>query len=600
MTKPTTPRHSKKSKPVTLDLEAKDVTRAEEGSDGKDEVSTAAPQSPPSSEDRSAPASDTGKTAGDGASKTAASGLGVASTSDVKTGQDTKGEDTKKAGDTAASGLSASQTSGSGAGKASSSKPSGPTVSPRAESSPSGDQGKDMPPLGGRPTTASAMGSASSAAAASAAAGKSTSGPAASSSGSDGPSKFAKAPEKSSGGGSSGGAVIGGVVGAALGIAALFGLQAANLLPAPGTSSDGTETAALENEISTLRASLDELRSGVAAASGGGDTSDIASRLDALESSIASGSGSADAGPALNEFSNRLDQLSERVEGLTGGEGDSSGIREQIAGLSGRVDDISGSLSEVQTKLGELGSRIDTVEQGQSDLSASLTGRIEKAEQAIEEPGREMEMARAIAVSGLKAAVDRGGSFAPELEAFASVAPDNPAVGGLREFAATGVPTRAQLVEHFPDAAQAMIAAMDPVPENAGILDRLAASAKSMVTVRKVGDVEGDSTEAIAARLESHLKNDNLEAAVAEWNALPDEAKAAASDFGKGLIARTEVEKLLTDVQLPAVAGSQPELEPAVPDEPAPAEAPSEETAPSEPSPGTETDTPAETPAQSE
>ena len=593
MTKPTTPRHSKQSKPVTIDLEAENVTRSEEGSDGKDEVSATAPQSPPSSEDRSAPPKaetepkdeKSGKAEADnagGADKSAASGLGMGSVSDVKKDGPTTDDGKPSAASTAASGLAASQTDKAG------------------ESS----SGKGNATFDGKPTTGSAMGSASSAAAASASA-KPTSGPgtAASSARKDSATTSAKSSGQKSGG-SGGGAIVGGVIGAALGIAALFGLQAANMLPAPGASSDGTETASLENEISTLRASLDELRSSVAAAPGTSDNSDITSRLDALEAS----SGSTDGGSALSELSTRLDQISEKVDGLTGSGGDTSGIREEIAGLSGRVDDMSGNVSDLQTKLGELSGRIDGIEKGQSDLSDSLTGRIEKAEKAIEEPGRELEMAKAIAVSGLKSAVDRGGSFAPELEAFASVAPDNPAVAKLREFAASGVPTQGELVERFPDAANAMIEAMDPISENAGIFDRLAASAKSMVKVRKVGDVEGDSTEAIAARLEYQLKNGNLDAAVGEWEALPEKAKAAAPEFGQGLKARAEVEKLLTEVQLPAVAASQTEMAPKPAEEAAPP-ASTEQAAPeAEAQPETQTDgssdggadAPAETPAQSE
>lgn len=592
MTKPTTPRHSKQSKPVTIDLEAENVTRSEEGSDGKDEVSATAPQSPPSSEDRSAPPKaetepkdeKSGKAEEDnagGADKSAASGLGMGSVSDVKKDGPTTDDGKPSAAATAASGLAASQTDKAG------------------ESS--SDKGSTT--FDGKPTTGSAMGSASSAAAASASA-KPTSvpGTAASSARKDSTKSAKSSGQKS--GGSGGGAIVGGVIGAALGIAALFGLQAANMLPTPGSSSDGTETASLENEISTLRASVDELRSSVAAAPGTSDNSDITSRLDALEAS----SGSTDGGSALSELSSRLDQISEKVDGLTGSGGDTSGIREEIAGLSGRVDDMSGNVSDLQTKLGELSGRIDGIEKGQSDLSDSLTGRIEKAEKAIEEPGRELEMAKAIAVSGLKSAVDRGGSFAPELEAFASVAPDNPAIAKLREFAASGVPTQGELVERFPDAANAMIEAMDPVSENAGIFDRLAASAKSMVKVRKVGDVEGDSTEAIAARLEYQLKNGNLDAAVGEWDALPEKAKAAAPEFGQGLKARAEVEKLLTEVQLPAVAASQTEIAPKPGNEAAPS-ASTEQAAPGpEAQPETQTNgssdggagAPAETPAQSE
>jgi hypothetical protein len=49
-----------------------------------------------------------------------------------------------------------------------------------------------------------------------------------------------------------------------------------------------------------------------------------------------------------------------------------------------------------------------------------------------------------------------------ELEAFASVAPDDPAVPEFRDLAARGVPSRSDLIERFPEAANRAIAAAEP------------------------------------------------------------------------------------------------------------------------------------------
>ena len=132
-----------------------------------------------------------------------------------------------------------------------------------------------------------------------------------------------------------------------------------------------------------------------------------------------------------------------------------------------------------------------------------------------------------------------------ELEAFASVAPKDPAVPDLRDLAAAGVPSRANLIERFPDAASRAIAAANPGDPNAGLVDRLMSSALSVVKVRKVGDVSGDSAEAITARAEARLQQGDLEAALAEWRTLPEASQAAASDFGEALAARARAEKLI-------------------------------------------------------
>jgi len=172
-----------------------------------------------------------------------------------------------------------------------------------------------------------------------------------------------------------------------------------------------------------------------------------------------------------------------------------------------------------------------------------------------------VDVARAIAAAGLKSAIDRGGSFMSELEAFASVAPDDPAVSELRDLAAGGVPSRSDLVAGFSDAASKAIAAADPGNPDAGLVDRLMSSAMSVVKVRKVGDVPGDSAEAIAARAEARLLNGDLEAAVNEWNTLPEASKAATADYGDAMAARARAEKLMATAIAPTNAPAAPSSE---------------------------------------
>ncbi|MDP3527582.1 MAG: mitofilin family membrane protein, partial [Hoeflea sp.] len=189
----------------------------------------------------------------------------------------------------------------------------------------------------------------------------------------------------------------------------------------------------------------------------------------------------------------------------------------------------------------ELSERIATLDQGQAELADQL-----------DEPGRQIDLARAIAAAGLKSAIDRGGSFMSELEAFATVAPDDPAVPELRDLAASGVPSRSSLIEGFPEAATTAIAAADPVDPDAGLVDRLMSSALSVVKVRRVGEVEGDTAEAIAARAEARLMDGDLDAALAEWNQLPEASRAAASVYGEALAARARAEKLIAASMAPA------------------------------------------------
>jgi len=362
------------------------------------------------------------------------------------------------------------------------------------------------------------------------------------SSGKDGgmpPRGGAKANETGKGGRS--GALVGGLIGGVVALLAMYGVQYAGVLPVPDGSSAETETAAVSAEVGQLRSTVDQLSSTVSKLSmdGGGEAPDLSAitgRLDVLETAAANGTSTSETSPIVTELDSRISEISRRVDTL-GAETQST---------------VANEISDLRNSLGEMAQQISALEASQSELTQSLTARIDKIEEAVNGPGKDLAMARAIAVSGLKTAIDRGGPFASELEAFASVSPDDPAVGDLRTFAATGVPTNGQLIADFPDAANRMIASANPLPEDAGLAERLWSSAQTVIKVRKVGDVEGDGTEAIVARMETHVKNGDLDAARAEWSTLPDEAKAAAEDFGKALAARAEIGKLLAAVQIAA------------------------------------------------
>ena len=68
------------------------------------------------------------------------------------------------------------------------------------------------------------------------------------------------------------------------------------------------------------------------------------------------------------------------------------------------------------------------------------------------------------------------------LEAFASIAPDDPSVAGLREHAAVGVASRSDLVRDFQDTAEAILDAVHQPDGDQGIFNRLMSSATSAMS----------------------------------------------------------------------------------------------------------------------
>jgi len=343
--------------------------------------------------------------------------------------------------------------------------------------------------------------------------------------------------------------VMSGLIGAVIALGGGYALQAGGVLPAPGAGSDQVSASrvdALSSQVETLSQQLNSSTAQVG--------SDIPARLDTLEAGLANATASAGGeggDPAA------LAQLQERVAGLEskiaelGNGGTAAGADPELAAtmneISAAQSGFQTSMSELRSSSEELSGKIAELEHGQQALAEQLDA-----------PSRQIDLARAIGAAGLKSAIDRGGSFTTELEAFASVAPDDPAVPELRDLAARGIPSRADLVAGFSDAASKAIAAADPGDPDAGLVDRLMSSAMSVVKVRKVGDVQGDSAEAIVARAEARLLNGDVEAALTEWSALPEASLAATAEYRDALAARASAEKLIAAAMAPSAPSEAP------------------------------------------
>jgi hypothetical protein len=348
------------------------------------------------------------------------------------------------------------------------------------------------------------------------------------------------------------GMVMSGLIGAVIALGGGYALQMGGVLPAPGASGDQ-----VSSRVDALSSQVDSLSQQLAASgdeAGSDLPAELSARLDTLEARLAEASASSGGDgsdpAALAALEDRFAGLESKIAALAEA-GTSAAADPELAAqlneLRAAQSGVQSAIAELQSSNDTLAGKISGLEQGQQELSAQ-----------VEAPSRQIDLARAIAAAGLKSAIDRGGPFMSELEAFASVAPEDPAVAELRDLAARGVPSRAQLVAGFSDAATKAIAAADPGDPEAGLVDRLMSSAMSVVKVRQVGDVAGDSAEAIAARAETRLLNGDLEAALAEWNTLPEASLAATAEYGEALAARARSEKLIAAAMAPSAAAAAP------------------------------------------
>jgi hypothetical protein len=315
------------------------------------------------------------------------------------------------------------------------------------------------------------------------------------------------------------------VSGLAGGVIALLGaaaLQWGGILPSVGTSS---EVSVLKQQVTKLLEApavtgLDEtMVNGLKAAQTG-----LQNTLESMSAELTTVT------TATRQLADEFNKL--KSSGAAGGSAAISAFNEKLAALEAQLRGLN-----------------------PTDNSAQIAALEEKIAE-VGQGGGAANVAQAIAAAGLKAAIDRGGAFANELETYATVAPQSPELEQLKNLAATGVPSRSELVSAFGEAANAMIAASQVSDPDAGFLERLTNSAKGMVRSRPVGAVEGDTVEAVVSRMEVAINRGDLDAAVLESAKLPDEARAAGADFLAKLTARRDADALVSKALTSALSAS--------------------------------------------
>lgn len=356
--------------------------------------------------------------------------------------------------------------------------------------------------------------------------------------------------------------VIGGVI--AFGLAA--GLQAAGVLP----FGDGSALVEQPTDVGPGQEDLDALRAEVAAL-----REQTKAAPNAPQENPAAQQALSDLGERLDQLAAAVDELRAApavaavVDAATGEE--LTGLSEKVAALEGSVSTLTQSVDP--SALQALSDRIEEIDQGLAQQAeaagsvrsaqADLTARLDAIEQRIAALGETIEgqprMALAIAATALKAAIDRGDPFAAELDTYAAVAPEPTPAEPLRALAAEGVPTQSEIESSMSQAAIAMIEAARPVDPDAGLVDRLMTSARSLVSVRPIGAVEGEGVPAIVARMEAAVKAGDYDAALAEYETLPEPAKAAGAALAADIRARREAENALLAIMADALRPSEDE-----------------------------------------
>lgn len=270
--------------------------------------------------------------------------------------------------------------------------------------------------------------------------------------------------------------------------------------------------------------------------------------------------------PASEEASTQVRSLAERVAQV-------EGLRSHINALENsvnRLETTRNSLASLQEKEESDVHRLESAlhdikgaagQQPPADL-APLQARLAELEHTlatttqVQLAEKERLIALALGSLALKEALDKGAPFAAELEFVRNLLHAGSDLSNLENYANSGVPTIGALLARYPETAKQMLRA--DMPEDAGFFGRTFAYLRSLVSVRPVGDVPGETSDAILARTEFRLQQGNSEDAWRVFQTLPDRARQAAPEWGKDLAARAGADRLMREIVLTAAQGLKP------------------------------------------
>ncbi|WP_039758774.1 COG4223 family protein [Bartonella queenslandensis] len=218
-------------------------------------------------------------------------------------------------------------------------------------------------------------------------------------------------------------------------------------------------------------------------------------------------------------------------------------LEEAVQTLVGAPKEIEMALSVGQSNANDLAALKKQLEAFQEEITV-------KNSEKRESEKREIDTALFTAISSLKNAVERGGSYSNELKLLQQLSPSIDGLDVLQKTATVGLPSSAQLSVDFAHVADAIVGTQNIVASDAGFFDRILAWIKGLVVSRPIGNVEGTTLGAIAARMEVAIQAGDYEKALSEWQSLPQNAKDVSMDFVQKLERHVTVQQLLQQLLL--------------------------------------------------
>ena len=333
------------------------------------------------------------------------------------------------------------------------------------------------------------------------------------------------------------GLFVAGLIGGLIVLLIGLGLEMSGVGPGATAIKTNTEEAGriaeqvhtLSDRIATLEA-RPAMRSGDAAR-----LDDLAAKVGALET------GAGGIGQRLDKLAGDIAAAGEAPQSL-------AATSKVIDGIMARLDNIESTSRSDSDAPAILGDRITALETSTAVLSGRLDALADQMQTlTTKPPGTEdsEKVARAVAIGTLRQAAGRGGGFAADLAMIEALDIGAADVAALRPLAQKGAPSAGMLAADFPSVANAILAAAAAPGESGGIVDRLIAHARGLVTIRPVGPIAGDSTAAIVSRMQAAVDKNDLAAALKERDGLGEAEKTASANWAAAAADRVAIDRLV-------------------------------------------------------
>jgi hypothetical protein len=286
------------------------------------------------------------------------------------------------------------------------------------------------------------------------------------------------------------------------------------------------------------------------------DLSSLAGRVTRLEGSLNSLAETAkDAGSVADAaaLDTKIGDVEQKLQGKI-----DAVLTAQQALNTKAVEALQGEVAALKAKLGALAEA--NLAGDSSDLAPQLTTvdqRIARLEAALPNLSTAIDRSAAGAKSGAAAiafanlcdAANAGRPYAAELAVFQSFLPGSD-LGALASHAETGIPTIAELARSLDKVAEASAAPPPAAPSEASFLESMIASAKSAVSIRRIGaDTAGTEPSAALTKAEAALAQGDLAAAIKEVEAMPAPSRDAFTAWLDDARARATANDTLTKLE---------------------------------------------------